>query len=135
MFIVSVATAEPTFIDESHLAVSLGNTVLAVQNKQEHIYSDFLCGKSPVTMNGRNPLADILSAVAAAVGGLSPGHVGHRGEASATVTDLDDAKATGVGGRLNDWSSFCGRSPVYSIITTSAYPSFSQLDLVILIEI
>ena len=57
------------------------------------------------------------------------------GGGSATVTDLDDAKATGVGGRLNDWSSFCGRSPVYSIITTSAYPSFSQLDLVILIEI
>ena len=154
--------------EEGHQAVSIGVTggsgslgdsqigaVIAVQTRQKRIETDFfMCNRTLLSYDGRNPMSAILFSVAQAIGGLSPGHIGHHGSSSisdyrslheilnsknkifsgsqmGTGSDygISNSKAV-LGKRDYDWSSFCGDSPTFPLTASSSSVSFSQLDLV-----
>ena len=154
IFIVSVDTVTPTYVDGTSAAVSVNGGIIAVQNMHEHIGTTMLCDGHLLHINGRNPLAPILTAVGGIVGGLGKSHSGHCGvPTSYTVADAMDMKYVEYGNKEKwssrasafslgssmaiasmtdlsiDYSSFLGDSPVFDINSVSSLPSFSPLDV------
>ncbi len=154
IFIVSLDTVTPTYVDGTSLAVGVNGGVIAIQNMQESIGTTMLCDNQLLHVNGKNPLASILTAVGSVVGGLGKSHTGHCGTpTSYTVADAMGMKYVEYGNKEKwssrpsiyslgsslamtsladiavDYSSFLGDSPVFDINSVSSLPAFSPLDI------
>jgi hypothetical protein len=102
----------PLYIEhEGLVAVSMGSGVIAVQNQQRHVQSNYFCAGKGVVFNGRNPLAQILEVVATALVGAS---------------SANDKNYQLFG---SSRSEFSGRSPLISG-SLGSNPSFGESDLV-----
>ena len=154
IFIVSLDTVTPTYVDGTSVAVSVNGGIIAIQNMHENIGTTMLCDGQLLHMNGKNPLAPILTAVGGIVGGLGKSHSGHCGTpTSYTVADAMDMKYVEYGNKEKwssrpsmfslgssmamtsmtdisvDYSSFLGDSPVFDVNSVSSLPAFSHLDI------
>ena len=84
IFVFSVHSAEPLYVDRRYQARALEDMVIAVQSDHTSEPSSFACGADAVTIDLRAPLRPLLAATAHLLGGLLPPHhssaaAGHRG--------------------------------------------------------
>jgi hypothetical protein len=77
-------------VDGTSLAVGVNGGIVAIQNMQESIGTTMLCGGQLLHVNGRNPLASILTAIGGVVGGLGKSHSGHCGTPTTYTVTIPD---------------------------------------------
>lgn len=75
IFVFSVDTDVPLFIDKHYQAKSLPDMVLVVQNTHTSWDSHISCNGKPIVMNLRRPLKAAIGAVAQHLGGVLPSHI------------------------------------------------------------
>lgn len=111
IFILSVSQDEPLLIDKHHLAVSLQNSILSIQNKQLYTKSTIECNKRVLYWSLRNPISHILRAVGSVVGSLVP-----------TSVKFDTTHKL----LCRDWLWSTGDSPMSYL---SSHPKFSTINI------
>ena len=114
IFVFSVHSAEPLYVDRRYQARALEDMVIAVQSDHTSESSAFACGADAVTIDLRAPLRPLLAATAHLLGGLLPPH--------------HSSAAAGRRGRTNYlWS--VGRSPLSPTAGGAAFAAH-QIDAV-----
>jgi len=114
IFVFSVHSAEPLYVDRRYQARALEDMVIAVQSDHTSESSTFACGADAVTIDLRAPLRPLLAATAHLLGGLLPPH--------------HSSAAAGRRGRTNFlWS--VGRSPLSPTAGGAAFAAH-QIDAV-----
>jgi hypothetical protein len=101
--------------------VTIGDTILLVQNQQTSVRQEIKCGEHFVFQNLRNPLGIALQAVGSALLGM------HVPVTYDPLSSGDQRKAAGV--RTNQIVATCGGSPHFGSLS-GATPLFNQFDLV-----
>ena len=124
VFIFSVDSPYPVFIDTYYRARALSDMVLVVQSPKQQWESPFTCNGNPVHWNLVDPLDAALAATSALIGGILPPHI----SAQATHGNYAGAAAAASGGGAvgasQNWLWSVGEGPASY---TSSQTIFSEV--------
>ncbi len=126
IFLFSVDSEVPVFIDKYYQAKALADMVVVVQSDVPAWESRLSCNKQPIYWDLRNPLKAALSASSLMVGGLVPYHVGYN-EASARAYQVP-LHGTTTTNNVQNWLWSVGDNPL-SYMSQHTYFSAVHRDI------
>eukprot|EP01114_Cavostelium_apophysatum_P019136 TRINITY_DN6079_c0_g1_i2.p1 TRINITY_DN6079_c0_g1~~TRINITY_DN6079_c0_g1_i2.p1 ORF type:complete len:413 (+),score=113.23 TRINITY_DN6079_c0_g1_i2:1714-2952(+) len=77
LFLFSLDTDVPIFIDKYYVAKALSDMIIVVQSPQASYESRLICNEKPIYWDLRNPLKAALANTALLVGGVVPPHISY----------------------------------------------------------